>query len=86
MARDRVYYLPSAFDPLSDSGSGFSPYRQVGHLNLSKQFGVLVASVVVPRGAVEPPTRSAAVLESDVPNRMGMGPWVQAFRMNSFLP
>jgi hypothetical protein len=32
LARDRVYYLPSVFNPLSDFGSGFSPYRQVGHL------------------------------------------------------
>jgi hypothetical protein len=30
--RHRVYYLPSAFDPLRDCGSGYSPYRQVDQL------------------------------------------------------
>jgi hypothetical protein len=28
--KNRVYFLPSAFDPLGGYGSGFSPYRQVG--------------------------------------------------------
>ena len=30
--RHRVYYPPSAFDPLRDCGSGYSPYRQVDQL------------------------------------------------------
>ena len=39
---------------LEDSGSGFSPYRQVGHLMIPQTWSRgLVASVVVPRRAVE---------------------------------
>jgi len=69
-----------------DSGSGFSPYRQVGHLvSITGSCGP-VASVVVPTRAVERATAQAAVLESVVPNHMDTGPFVQASRINSLLP